>query len=87
MRKYSICLLLVLLFTYSLKNASTISFHDLTAVSINGEEISFSRYRGKKLLIVNVASECGYTPQYTDLEILYKKYKSEEFEILAFPSQ
>jgi glutathione peroxidase len=50
-----------------------------------GKEIFLSDYRGKVLLIVNVASECGYTPQYKGLQELYGKYKNKGFEILAFP--
>ncbi len=53
-----------------------------TAALLNRE---LSEYRGKVLLIVNTASRCRFTPQYDELEELYKKYKSEGFEILAFP--
>ena len=60
------------------------SFYDLKMNLITGSEISFERYRGKKLLIVNVASKCGYTPQYTSLESLYKS--EDNLEILGFPS-
>ena len=50
-----------------------------------GKEISLENYKGKTLIIVNTASKCGFTPQYEDLEFLYKKYKNENFEILGFP--
>lgn len=60
------------------------SFYDLKMNLNVGYEISFERYRGKKLLIVNVASKCGYTPQYTSLENLYKS--ESDLEILGFPS-
>lgn len=60
------------------------SFYDLTMNLNAGYEISFERYRGKKLMIVNVASKCGYTPQYTSLESLYKS--KDNLEILGFPS-
>ena len=52
---------------------------------INGKPINLSDYKGKILLIVNVASYCGYTKQYAGLEEIYKKYKDKGFEILAFP--
>ncbi len=52
---------------------------------INGKSVNLSDYKGKILLIVNVASYCGYTKQYAGLEEIYKKYKDKGFEILAFP--
>ena len=61
------------------------SFYDLNSNLINGESIEMERYRGKKILIVNVASRCGLTPQYSELEKLYKTY-SENLIILGFPS-
>ena len=71
-----------------LKNTENIkapvSFYNLKMNLGVGYEISFERYRGKKLLIVNVASKCGYTPQYTSLENLYKS--ESNLEILGFPS-
>ncbi len=58
---------------------------DFTAKSIDGKDISLSSYKGKKVLIVNVASECGYTPQYKGLEELYEKYK-DKLVVLGFPA-
>lgn len=54
--------------------------------TIDGKQRSLSEYKGRVLLIVNVASECGYTPQYTGLQEIYQKYKDQGFVILGFPS-
>lgn len=62
------------------------SFYDFSAKTIDGKDLDFSDLKGKKILIVNTASKCGYTPQYTELEELYKKYKSENFIIIGFPA-
>jgi glutathione peroxidase len=60
--------------------------YDFTMKNIDGQEVSLSAYRGKVVLIVNVASRCGYTPQYEGLEKLYLKYKDKGFVILGFPA-
>ena len=60
--------------------------HDFEARTIDGAVQPLSAYRGQTLLIVNVASECGYTPQYAGLEALYRKYKDRGFVVLGFPS-
>ena len=59
--------------------------YDFNVVTNSREEHSMSIYKGKVLLIVNVASECGFTPQYEGLQKLYETYKDQGFEILAFP--
>jgi glutathione peroxidase len=61
------------------------TIYDFQARTIDGKELSFSDYRGKVLLIVNVASQCGFTPQYQGLEDLYKKYHESGFLVLGFP--
>ncbi len=69
-------------------DASTVatkSFYDLKIRSIDGKEIDFSVYKGKKLLIVNTASECGYTPQYDELQALHEKH-GNKLTILGFPA-
>lgn len=62
------------------------SILDFTAKDIDGNEVSLRKYGGKVLLVVNVASQCGYTPQYKGLEALFKKYKERGCMILGFPS-
>ena len=61
-------------------------FYDLSIESINGENINLSDFKGKTILLVNVASNCGFTEQYTGLQILYDKYKEKDFIILGVPS-
>lgn len=61
------------------------NFYDFSAKKINGEEIKMEKYRGKVVLIVNTASKCGFTPQFKELEELYKEYKAKGLEILGFP--
>ncbi|MBK8553018.1 MAG: glutathione peroxidase [Ignavibacteria bacterium] len=61
------------------------NIYDLSVKTMDGENKKLSDYKGKVLLIVNVASKCGYTPQYEGLEAIYEKYKDRGFEILAFP--
>ena len=61
------------------------SAYDFEAVDIDGKTVSLSDYRGKALLIVNVASKCGFTPQYTGLEKLWQDYRERGLVVLGFP--
>ncbi|HYG38434.1 MAG TPA: glutathione peroxidase [Cytophagales bacterium] len=61
------------------------SFYDFKMKSIDGKEIDFSQYKGKKVLVVNVASKCGYTPQYEELQKLHELY-GNKVVILGFPA-
>lgn len=62
------------------------SFYDYTVKSIDGKDFALSSLKGKKVLVVNVASKCGLTPQYKELQELYDKYKDRNFVIIGFPA-
>jgi glutathione peroxidase len=74
--------LITMAFTTS---TGTKSLHDFKVRTLEGSDFDFSSLKGKKVMIVNTASECGYTPQYKDLEALYEKYKDKNFVIVGFP--
>ena len=89
-----ICLFIITIsFVYAFFNKNeavnisdkSFSFYDYEAKSIDGKTIKLKEFKGKKIIIVNVASKCGYTPQYSDLQKLYEKYK-DKITILGFPS-
>lgn len=67
-------------------SGAPMSLYDFQVKRIDGSDASLAEYKGKALLIVNTASQCGYTPQYKGLEALYQQYKARGFEVLAFPS-
>jgi glutathione peroxidase len=67
------------------KSASKANFYDLKAISIDGEEVSFEKYKGKKILIVNVATKCGYTYQYEGMQKLNDLYEGK-VAVLGFPA-
>jgi glutathione peroxidase len=61
------------------------SIYDIEVTTIQGQPQKMESYRGKTLLVVNVASQCGYTPQYAGLQALYEQYKDKGFTVLGFP--
>lgn len=67
------------------KNADKDTVYPFKVKTLDGKDTTLGQYKGKTLLIVNVASKCGFTPQYTGLEKLYEKYKDQGFVILGFP--
>src|ERR1700722_13671796 len=75
---------LVLLMAGTTFAASNI--YDFTLPNIDGKAMPLSEFKGKVVLVVNVASQCGYTPQYTALEAIYEKYKAQGFVIVGFPA-
>lgn len=70
----------------SLLAAATAAFYGFAPSDISGKPKSLERFKGEVLLVVNTASQCGYTPQYAGLEDLQKRYGSRGFKVLAFPS-
>ena len=88
LKKYSFVFLITLLTScmnsYNYKD--NLSFYNIKVKTIDGEDFDLSTFKGKKLLVVNVASKCGLTSQYKQLEELYKEYKNQNFEVLAFPT-
>jgi glutathione peroxidase len=81
-----LCVVVATLSTVSKKDtAMAATFYDFSAKALDGNDVSMADYKGKVVLVVNVASKCGFTPQYTGLEELYKKYKDRGLVILGFP--
>ncbi len=78
--------LIIALLTLTLQSWAQDSFYDFTVKDIKGKDFPLSELKGKKVLVVNTASICGLTPQYEDLEALFRKYKEEDFVIIGFPS-
>lgn len=77
---------MMILFSITLNAQNAGSFHDFTVTDIDGKEFPLSQLKGKKVLVVNTASKCGHTPQYEDLEKLYKAYGGDKFTIIGFPA-
>lgn len=85
MKKFTTLICMVLLSVTSV-NAQNGSFYDFTVKDINGQDIEMSSFKGKKVLIVNVASKCGNTPQYEKLQMLFDKYGKNNFVVIGFPA-
>jgi glutathione peroxidase len=84
LRKLS--LILALFLAAGMTAAHATSIYDFTMKSIDGQPVSLKSYSGKVVLLVNVASKCGFTPQYAGLEALYEKYKDRGFVIVGVPA-
>jgi glutathione peroxidase len=78
-------MLRLLLLSLFLVAGPAASVHDFKVPGLDGKSIDLSKYKGKKILIVNTASKCGYTPQYADLEKLYEQYK-DKLVVIGFPA-
>jgi len=81
-----ILLLISALFLSFATFAQNSSLHNFSVKSIDGEDFSLSQLKGKKVMVVNVASKCGLTPQYEQLQELYNEYKDNDFIIIGFPA-
>ena len=79
-------ILIIILSLHMATHKADTSFFDFTLTNIQGNEVSMNEYKGKVILIVNTASECGFTKQFDDLQKLYGAYKDDGFVILGFPS-
>ena len=84
--KRKLILSIFVIFSLIMLKAQTNSIHQFKVKDINGEVFNMSSLKGKKVLIVNVASKCGLTPQYEQLQELYDKYKDRGFIIIGFPA-
>jgi glutathione peroxidase len=84
MRKFA--LILALCLAGGAMSAAVKTIYDFTLKSIDGKPVSLKEYHGKVVMLVNVASKCGFTPQYAGLEKLYEKYKDQGFVIVGIPA-
>lgn len=86
MKKNLLLFVLFILTSFSVNAQSNTSIYQFKVEDLSGATFDFASLKGKKILIVNTASKCGYTPQYEQLEAIYKKYKNQNFVIIGFPA-
>lgn len=87
MKKFIFLTTLILFSIFGMSQSiKTNTIYGFKVNQIDGKEIELSEFKGKKILIVNVASQCGLTPQYKQLQELYEKYRQQNFTIIAFPA-
>jgi glutathione peroxidase len=86
MFKHLFFLSLLFIFINDMAAQSPPTIYDFHVKDPSGKDVSLAQYQGKVLLIINTASQCGFTPQLTDMKAVYDEFKNEGFEVLAFPS-
>ena len=86
MKQAVIFLVTLAVMNSGLEAQSKKSFYDFTVETIDGKPFDLSQLKGKKVLVVNTASKCGFTPQYADLQRLFEQYGGDDFEIIGFPA-
>ncbi len=84
--KIALTLILSFILMTSLTTDTPNNFHDFKMKDIRGREVSMDTFKGKAVMVVNTASNCGYTPQYKELQALYEKFHGQDFVILGFPA-
>jgi glutathione peroxidase len=84
--KTIIAILILMIMSTQTEAQQKKNFYDFTVTDIDGNSFPLSQFKGKKVLVVNVASKCGNTPQYSKLEEVYKKYGGPGFTIIGFPA-
>lgn len=86
MKKLSLIITMTIFITGALLAQTEKNLHSFKTKTLDGKEFDLATLKGKKVLVVNTASKCGLTPQYKDLETLYKTYKDRNFVVIGFPA-
>ena len=86
MKNKFLLILLIMIYSLSVNAQSNPTIYQFKVKDLSGKTFDFASLKGKKILIVNTASKCGYTPQYEQLEVIYNKYKNRNFVIVGFPA-